>query len=1075
VSRTVRLSVACAALLSVLAVLLGARIAKHFSGAAIEFGSTQLGEPSPALRERLARLDSELLLSWYGSSKDRMPSQMRDIEDGVMRCLRGIEAVGGGRVRVQRIDPESDPALAAYCATFGIGPFRARRVERDSYTEESVWSSVRIAYGAHGASTIARVSESELPHLQELIAAHLDELSAPRRPRIALSAPRGYGALRRALAARGELREIDLDADLGPETELLGDADVCFWIDPKNADANHLSALERFLAEGQSLVIAGSRHTAQFESSGAGQTVRFTRTGCPMDALGAHFGLRTQGGLALDARSDEGGTAAGRETPTFLVRAIAPNQDFRTMSSQPNGSLWFAAPTIFEPDAQRLAELDLGCTVLATSSESTWTRPDTDEPLAIAELQPQLGQTNFLGARPLLAILRPVDPWRGSLVFAAASTPFQDEFFLREAAAHEPLVDILVATLASSDRRAAQRVAIAMPTRLHELSASDRAFWRALVVFGLPVLVTAGWIIVRFAGRRVRSSRPMARAIGIPAVVAILLVCVLARLMPAQASFDWTRGQVHELAQATEHVLSRANTGGPITIEFVFSAPSRLPPELRPRVRDARELVLRMQRASTGLAVDWLEPEVGNSADEARFAARGIAPARATSRADETTIVRRLFGAIAISRGNAREIVTLVDADAFDELEFKLAAAIERLRAGRRARIAFASDVPRPSPAESLTRYQRKGLFAPGEGDVYSEARDWLASHGFDVVYVDPRDPTLPADMDLLVWLQPRREVAPLLCRVADYLARGGKVLLAAQHYQVRSRQKQDRSLELSLWPEPQFPDLDRLYFANLGIRFPREVLFDATAGTVDIATEVERDTGARATLREGAASPLLIRALAAGFDPESPITRGLGDQLFLFGNRIAWDPATLASHGLRAEALVSSSDRTWALEWTGGDLPPEVLQGPPSEHYLGRQTLAARFEGRFPPAKSDPELGASDATDTASSSGDRSGELVWIGCSEMFKNGRLHLAGFDHAELLLRSASHLALGDELTSIVARESREHGFDPVTARVRTMWRAIVLAGAPVLLVLLGIVFVAWRAHLPRRERAQLVAS
>ncbi len=1069
-SRSVCLSVACAALLAIVAALLGARIAKHFSGAAIEFGRAQLGEPSPALRERQARLDSELLLSWYGTSKDRMPSQLRDLEDGVMRCLRGIEAAGGGRVRVQRIDPESDPVLAAYCASFGIGPFRARRVERDSYTEESVWSSVRVAYGAHGASTIARVSEGELPHLQELIAAHLDELSAPRRPRIALSAPRGYGALRRALAARGELREIDLDADLGSGTELLGDADVCFWIDPKNADAIHLAALEHFLTEGKSLVIAGSRHAAQFESAGGGPAVRFTRTGSPMDALGAHFGLRTLEGLALDARSDEarsdaGETAPGRETPTFLVRAIAPNQDFRTMSSQPNGSLWFAAPTIFEPDAQRLAEMDLGCTVLATSSESTWTRPDTDAPLTIAELQPKLGQTNFLGARPLLAILRPVDPWRGSLVFAAASTPFQDEFFLREAAAHEPLVDILVSTLASSDRRAAQRVAIAMPARLHELSPGDRAFWRALVVFGLPLLVTAGWIVARFAGRRVRTSHPMARAIGVPALVAILLVCVLARLMPAQASFDWTRGREHELAPATEHVLSRADSGGPITIEFVFSAPSRLPPELRPRVRDARELVLRMQRASTGLVALWLEPEVGNSADEARFAARGITPARATSRADETTIVRRIFGAIAISRGSSREIVTLVDADAFDELEFKLAAAIERLATGRRARVAFASDVPRPSPAESLTRYQRKGLFAPGEGDVYSEARDWLASHGFDVVYVDPRDPKLPADMDLLVWLQPRREVAPLLREVANYLARGGKVLLAAQHYHVRSRQKQDRSLELSLWPEPQFPDLDRLYFANLGIRFLREVLFDRTSSTADVATEVERDTGAHATRREGATSPLLIRALAAGFDPESPITRGLGDQLFLFGNRIAWDPATLASRGLRAEALVSSSERTWALEWTGGDLPAEVLEGPPDQRYLGRQTLAARFEGRFPPADSDPELGASGATGAADSSGERPGELVWIGCSEMFKNGRLHLADFDHAELLLRSASHLALGDELTSIVAREARQRGFDPVAARGRTLWRTIVLAGAPVLLVLTGALFVAWRARAP----------
>lgn len=1069
-----RLSLASAALLSVLAVVLGARIAQHFRGAEVELGRTQLGEPSPALRERLARLDAELLLSWYGTSKDRMPSQLRHLEDGVMRCLRGIESAGGGRVRVQRVDPESDPAVAAYCAALGIAPFRSRRVERDSYTEESVWSSLRIAYGGHGASTIARVSTDELPHLQELIAAHLGELAAPRRPRVALSAPRGYGALRRAIAARAELRDVDLDAglDAGLDPNLLGDADVCFWIDPKTADAAHLSALELFLAQGKSLVIAGSRTSARFESSSTEALVRFSRTGSPMDALGAHFGLRTIEGLALDARSDEAGSALGRDTPTFLVRAIAPNQDFRTMSAQPNGSLWFAAPTLFEPDAQRLLEMDLSCTVLATSSQATWTGAEKDGPIPITELQPKIGETRFLGARPLLAILRPVDPWRGSVVFAASSSPFQDEFFAREAAAHEPLVDILIATLASNDRRAAQRVAIAMPARLAELSSSERAKWRGLVVFGLPLVATSGWIAARLRGRGGRGAQPVARAIWVPALATIVVVCVLARVVPAGASVDWTHGRVHELAPATERVLARADDAGGVAIELVFSAASRLPPELRPRVREARELVERMKRASGRVTVESVEPEVGDSADEARLAAQGIVPSRATSRADEATIVRRIFGAIALSRGGAREIVTLVDAEAFDELEFKLASAIERLGAGRRTRVAFASDIPRPSPAETLTRYQRKGLFAPGEGDVYSEARDWLASHGFEVVYVDPREPKLPADTDLLVWLQPRRDATPLLREVADYLSRGGKVLLAAQHFQVRSRQEQDRSLALSLWPEPQFPDLDRFYFPRLGIRFPREVLFDASAGSADVATEVERSEGARATTREGAVSPLLIRALASGFDRESAITRGLGDQLFIFGNRIAWDPATIASHGLRAEPLISSSDRTWALDWTGGDIPADALQGPPQGQFMGPQTLAALFRGRFPPAGSDPALVESGAGDSAAP-GDAEGELVWIGCSDLFKNGRLHLAGFDHAELLLRSAAHLALGDELTSLVAREVRERGFEPVAARDRAVWRAIVLCGAPLALLLAGAVFALLRARAPARVRADLV--
>lgn len=1058
---------ACAALLAVLVVLFAVRVSRHFPGASAELGRTRLVRPSSALRERLDHLDSELLLSWYGSSKSRMPSDLRHLEEGVMGCLRGLEAAGPGLVRVQRIDPEADAALGPYLSSLGIAPFRARRVERDSYTEESVWSSLRIAYGPHGASTIARLGPDELSHLQDLIAAHLDELESPRRPRIALSAPHGYGALRRALAARADLQEIDFDA----EPALPSDVDLCFWIDPKAASAAHVAELERFLAHGKSLVIAGSRVAPQFESSSAGSRVRFSETGSSIDALSAQFGLRALPGLALDARSDEGAAPPGREPTTFLVRAIAPNQDFRTMSGQPNGSLWFAAPTLFEPDAERLAAMDLSCTVLATSSESTWIQPDTRAPVPLTALQPEIGKTTFIGARALLAILRPADPWRGSLVFAAASTPFQDEYFTRESAAHEALVSILVSTLASGERRAAQRVAFALPAPLQNLSLAERAWWRAAVVFGLPLAVAASVLTARFVRRRASRREPAAqgsaRTLALPSILVLALVCALPRLVPDEARLDWTRGRVNELASATRTVLARASAVGPVALELVFSEAARLPPELRPRVRSARELVARMQHASPQLSVESLEPEVGDAEDEARFAARGFVPVRVTSRSDEVTTVRRIYAAIAISRGGGREILPLPDAAAFDELEFKLAAALERLSGGRRARVAFASDVPRPSPAESLARYQKKGLFAPGEGDVYSESRDWLVSHGFDVSYVDPRDPQIPADIDLLVWLQPRRDVTAMLRATARHLSRGGKVLLAAQHFHVRSRQEQGRDLALSLWPEPQFPDLDRIYFQRLGIEFPREVLFDALAGSADLATEVDRGGGVRAIERQGAASPLLIRAVAANFDQESQITHGLGDQLFIFGNRLAWDPAVLARHELRARPLITSSERTWSLDWSGGDLPPAALQGPPAGQYLGRQTLAAEFEGRFPPPESDPALAREGEAPAVGAGDERRGQLIWIGCSDMFKNGRLHLAGFDHAQLLLRSAAHLALGDELTSIVARGARERGFDPIEAPARATWRAIVLGAAPLALILVGLVLRALRQRAPLR--------
>ncbi|MFN0242103.1 MAG: Gldg family protein [Planctomycetota bacterium] len=1034
----------CALLLAAL-VVLAAALAGRLAGRiplAAEWSRTGSIEPSPAMCARLGRLDGEVLLTWFGSDRARMPSSFRHVESTVMGLLRALEAAAPDKVRVQRLDPDADPEIARFASALGIAPIRARTVASDGYAERNVWSTLRIAYGAHGATSIRAVTPEHLPHLQASIAAQLDELETPRRPSVLIAAPSEFRTVRKALRRGTDVRESDFETS----ARIEAGSDLLVWIDPGAASPAHLAALERFLAEGKSVIVAGSGVRAEATAAGGASAIRFAPSSYPADVLLPHFGLRPIDGLFLDARRNETTPESGEPIATQRVRSSGLDQDFRSLASQPNGSLWFEAPTAFEPVAARLAELDLACTVLATSSERSWTRALPAEPISLGALQPDEG-TVFLGRRPLLAILRPGDPWRGSAVFAASSSFLRDEFLVQEGAAHEVLLAILVGELASAERRAASRVAQESPAQLAELTSAERTSWRAFVLLALPLVATIGfWLQGR---RRVRIAGDRTRVLLFVAITAgaLLVAALNARIAPAHVGFDWTRSNANELAPATQALIAEVQRGSQsMEIALAFSERADLPPQMRPLVVRAEDLVRRVLRAG------------GDDFVLTRGAA--VPKVRVTSHEDEETVVREIESAIVITYGERREVLSFPTAASFDELEFRVAFALQRLLAGRRPRIALACDVPRLSPAEALTQYQKKGLFAPSEGNAYGEARDLLAAHDFEVRSVDPRDPHIPEDCDALVWLQPRREARPMIATAAAFLARGGRVMIAAQHFDVRTRQARAKDLGVTLWPQPLFGDHDQFYFPKLGIESARVLVLDELCAAAELKSEVEEQGRTARVASAPAANPLLIRASAASYAPGSPFVAGLTDLSFHCGAPVSWNPLALASHGITATPFVFSSPRTWTFDWRGGDLPAEVLVPPDgvSTGFVGRLPLAVHFRGRFPGPEIDERLAefvrpvptparASGPNDTGDAGG--SGELVLVGGAEMFQNGRLGERAYDHRAFLLRTVTALACGPELASTIARGPREPGLDFVAPRERLRWRLFVVLAAPAL--------------------------
>ncbi|MFO0980815.1 MAG: hypothetical protein U1E76_03535 [Planctomycetota bacterium] len=342
---------------------------------------------------------------------------------------------------------------------------------------------------------------------------------------------------------------------------------------------------------------------------------------------------------------------------------------------------------------------------------------------------------------------------------------------------------------------------------------------------------------------------------------------------------------------------------------------------------------------------------------------------------------------------------------------------------------------------------------------------------------MNPRDPVMPADSDVLVWLQPHRDVCAMFEEMIRFTCTTAARSCWRRNASIQSRQYPGTDFKIVYWPQPQSPDVEELYFPDIGVSLVREVLFDELMTRIAMESQVNRSAVREYHAME-AALPFLIRASAPNFARGSLITQNVGDQAFLYANFFDLDQSKLASYGLTARPLISTSAHAWKFNWKGGWLPDELLQGPPrDEHgapqYLGPVPIAIEVTGTFPlpGAKlsiTPPQMFGAKGADAPRErprpieppdDPARPGTLVFFGGSELFKNHRLLEPEFRADRLLLNAVAALALDPPLAQLMARRPVARGFGLVPSPERLEWRAIVLGSFPFAMLAL---WFAWRA-------------
>ena len=1027
-------------------VVYAGRLLGRGGGWAWDLGGQSIQTLRPQTRLFLAELSGQLSITYFVSHQLRMPSNFREVEGQVRLLLDALRQRAPHKIDVRVIDPAvSGGAGLAYAAARKTSAFSVGRILRDQQGEEKIWSSLVLAYQNYPEVLIQGVGPDHLPHLEELIVQHLRALEEPPRPTFAVAAPPSFQLLGDFLGEYGQVLQIDPEGS----QPLPREADLLFWMQPTHMPPARIRQLRDFVDSGRSLVLAGSAYAVQYRVEPERETGYQIR---PLPPGWTHLlqalGLRAVPDLLLDRNVGplqlytREGVQRDVEAP-FHLRCLPAYYNLKRFASPALGGLSFLGASPLELEAQRLAAAGWRAEIIGTSTEFARVLPLPQGPFTDADLAGGLA----VPKQNLMVLLESDDPWAGRILVLASASPFQDGVINQPGYAHQVFLRTLVRTWAAPQVLVRNRVARPQPQALPPLDRAARLTWRVLGIFLLPAA-----LVLAVLAHRVRRGGlalpPRAGWLGRRGGLA--LVVALGAVLAGRALGGGWYADLTATGQYTPDPLTRrtlAALAHGLEAELVIAPKAALPRSLKGVEAGMEELL-----DHSGIDHRTVRPAHLPTARRQRLQEEGLVPFEVERVIDDTLTAQRVWSGLRLQRGEEVATIGRLDERTARDAEFLLVAALQRLDSGRAPHVAVISDLPRLSPAEALEDFQKKGLIAPGGMDVYAQLKGLLTAYGYRLSHINPRQPHLPAETDILLWLQPRRDSSRMTRLLSQHLAAGGRALVAMQHFNIQQRQYRGAGFQTVYWPQPQFQDLDP-YLRLVGVQQVREVLMDRTQSHLQLDTQINR-TARREYEAQQVALPFLIRAVGANFSKSTAITRRLGDLQFIWGNRFAVDAAAVAAAGMSAQPLISTSDQAWSFAWQGGWLPPEVFA--PTDLLPGPQALALRLDGPFPRVElAEDDQGRQQFVPEPVAPGAVPGTLVLVGCSEMFKNDYLYAAGFEHDRLLLNAVAQLAYGADMAALQARHPGPRGFAFRSPRAKVSWRLFAVGAGPLAIVLLGL--------------------
>lgn len=1001
----------------------------------------------PATRTFLANIKGRVSLTYFVSSKDKVPANMKDVEPMMRKLLEALHDEAPQTIDISIIDPDLDDKNgAAYASRKAVAPVKLRKVRFDAASEQAVWSALDIACNDYPNAVIPFITMADLPYMQDLIVSNLKMMAQPAPAVIGVSAPEeGFTEIPKVLSTIPLTSAVRVDFE---GTAVLPPVlDLFMWIAPRRIEERHLRELERFVDGGRSVVIAGSEHTVQCSQSVGSTSCRVERSPYDFNALVGTFGLVARNEVVIDNPIPQPSA-----TVPFPIHFPASLTDIRSLYGFTIGELHVSSVSALEPDPDLLSRSGFDAQTVATTSSETRLISDVKGVFG----QEALRRSFSVPKQPWVIRLTPKDPWRGGVLVVGTASVFSDQFLKSSENSNNLLLKAAAETFTSRDRLARLRIERRLPQPLPPSSEGARLFWRVFIVGAVPLLLIIFGIGKE--GARLRLPRGVVwRAPAQRAVAAFVLIVLISALIETSpiAPLSLSASAPSKSDAFVASLLSRLP--GPVQAELLISPQKLWPATLKDTERQIRTVLRGLSIPCRVVFPESLSREEQNALVEA-----GIEPFTIERVENDQTVRSSVWAALRIGTPSLSTSIPQIEPRMLQDLQFLVGAALTRLeRAAPGPVIGFVSDVPKLTGAQAFEEYTQMGYTPPEGSNPFGEVGRLLQRYGYQVRALNPKDPSFSGKLDLVVWLQPRAPVE-LLPRFADYMARGGKAFVALQQYKVKQRQYRGRGYDTVYWPEPQTHRFNE-YLKLIGISQmgektdgPAEVLMDRNQGRLALDTRVYQRSRYREMLKQEVVRPFLIRAVGGGLSRQSSMTARLGALLYIWGNRFTLDSSKLTELKLSVTTLAQTSSRPWKFMWDGGWIPEPALSAPSQEQYLdGPLPLALEVQGHFPTIIASAGDRHTPLKISESNPSAAQGELILSASSEMFTDTNLYLNGYQHDRFLLNSVAALAYGSEMANLQARPAYPQSF-PVQSRALTLsWRLMIVCGVPLILLVYGL--------------------
>ena len=266
-------------------------------------------------------ISKPVTLTGYFSADEQLPEELRKLKADLLDLAKHLKTEGNGRFSYSVVDPDADNGRTAQKIKeeFGFQPMRASLFDQNSF-----WFYMTLTSGEQ-VLEIPLPDDLEKESLRQSLQAGLKRFASGFAKTVALNVPEssppmpqfgmpGRGLRFTALKDQLSQEHVVTDTDLR-KGQVPSEADLLLLAAPENLDEKQLFAVDQFLMQGGTVIIAASPYKINLDGA---LSIAPEKTG--LEDWLAHYGISMDKKLVLDQQNSPFPVPAERQIGGFTVR-----------------------------------------------------------------------------------------------------------------------------------------------------------------------------------------------------------------------------------------------------------------------------------------------------------------------------------------------------------------------------------------------------------------------------------------------------------------------------------------------------------------------------------------------------------------------------------------------------------------------------------------------------------------------------------------------------------------------------------------------------------------------------------